>query len=35
MYQNGKKEVIFHNGVKREVFQDGYIVVHFMNKDVK
>lgn len=35
VYTNGKKEVIFHNGVKREVYPDGYIIVHFTNKDIK
>ncbi|CAD8061276.1 unnamed protein product [Paramecium sonneborni] len=34
-YANGKKEVVFHNGVKREVFPEGYVIVHFTNKDVK
>lgn len=35
MFANGKKEVIFHNGVKRESFPDGYTIVHFTNSDIK
>lgn len=35
IYQDGKKEVIFHNGVKREIFPDGYTIVHFTNSDIK
>jgi centromere protein J len=31
MYQSGKKEVIFNNGVKRESFPDGYTIVYFNN----
>jgi centromere protein J len=34
-YDNGKKEVIFSNGVKREVWPSGYSVVYFANNDVK
>jgi len=34
-YQNGKKEVIFSNGVKRETFPDGYTIVYFNNNDIK
>ena len=35
MYENGKKDVIFNNGVKREVFPDGYTIVYFNNNDIK
>lgn len=35
MYANGKKEVIFNNGVKRESFPDGYTIVYFNNQDIK
>lgn len=35
IYQNGKKEVIFNNGVKRESFPDGYTIVYFNNQDIK
>ena len=30
-YECGKKEIIFPNGVKREVWPDGYQVVFFQN----
>jgi centromere protein J len=35
IYADQKKEVIFHNGVKREIFPDGYTIVHFTNNDIK
>lgn len=35
VYQSGKKEVVFTNGVKRETFPDGYTIVYFANEDVK
>ena len=35
MFANGKKEVIFSNGVRRETFPDGYTIVYFNNNDVK
>lgn len=35
IYLNGKKEVIFSNGVRRETFTDGYIIVYFSNEDIK
>jgi hypothetical protein len=35
LYQDGHKEVIFHNGVRREQWPDGYSVVYFTNGDVK
>ena len=34
-YMNGKKEVIFSNGVRRETFPDGYTIVYFNNNDIK
>ena len=34
-YECGKKEIIFPNSVKREVWPDGYQVVFFQNQDVK
>ena len=34
-YESGKKEIIFPNGVKREVWLDGYQVVFFQNQDIK
>jgi centromere protein J len=35
MFANGKKEVIFSNGVRRETFPDGYTIVYFNNGDAK
>ena len=35
IYQSGKKEVIFNNGVKRESHPDGYTIVYFNNQDIK
>jgi hypothetical protein len=35
IYADGKKEVIFHNGVKRETYDDNYTIVHFTNDDIK
>ena len=35
MYANGKKEVIFPNGVKREIYENNYTIVHFTNSDIK
>ena len=35
VYANGKKEVLFTNGVKREVWPDGYSIVFFNNSDIK
>jgi hypothetical protein len=35
-YENNKKEVIFPNsGLKKELFEDGYQVSYFKNKDIK
>ena len=34
-YSSGKKEVLFNNGAKREIFPDKYTIVHFVNHDVK
>ena len=34
-YENGKKEVIFSNGVRREVRPTGYSIVYFSNNDIK
>jgi centromere protein J len=30
-YANGRKEVIFNNGVHRESYPDGYTIVYFNN----
>lgn len=35
MFADGKKEVLFANGVRREIFENGYTIVHFTNKDIK
>ena len=35
IYSNNKVEVIFKSGVKKEVFEDGYQIVHFSNGDLK
>ena len=35
-YENNKKEVIFPNsGLRKELFDDGYQVSYFKNKDIK
>lgn len=34
-FLNGKKEVIFSNGVRRETHPDGYTIVYFNNNDIK
>ena len=35
LYSDGRKEVVFHNGVRREQWGDGYSVVYFTNGDIK
>jgi len=35
IFSNGKVEVIFANGVKKETFPDSYAIVYFNNKDIK
>jgi len=35
VYSNGKTEMLFGNGVRRESFPDGYTIIHFNNKDIK
>ena len=35
LYTNNKKEIIFQSGVKKEIFDDGYQLVHFPNGDMK
>ena len=35
VYENGKKEVIFPSGLRKEIFSDGYQVTYFQNKDIK
>ena len=35
LYSDGRKEVVFHNGVRREQWGDGYSIVYFTNGDIK
>ena len=35
IYNNNKKEIIFKSGVRKEIFMDGYQLVHFPNGDMK
>ena len=35
IYDNNKKEIIFNSGVRKEVFSDGYQLIHFPNGDMK
>lgn len=34
-FGNGKKEMLFSNGVRKTVFPDGYSIVYFNNQDIK
>ena len=34
-YENGKTEIAFANGVRKETFPDSYMVIYFNNKDIK
>ena len=34
-YSDGRREIIFQNGVRREIWEDGYSVVYFSNGDLK
>lgn len=34
-YENNKREVIFPSGVRKEIFEDGFQTVYFVNKDIK
>lgn len=34
-YASGRKEVLFSDGIRKEIFPDGVTVVHFTNSDVK
>lgn len=34
-YSSGKKEVLFNNGARREIYPNKYTIVHFVNNDVK
>ena len=35
IYDNNKKEIIFKSGVRKEIYMDGYQLVHFPNGDMK
>jgi len=35
LYSDDKKEIIFKSGVRKEIFKDGYQIIHFVNGDVK
>lgn len=35
LYSNDKREILFTNGVRKEIFPDGYSVVYFANEDIK
>ena len=35
IYNNNKKEIIFENGIKKEIFNDGHQIIHFPNGDIK
>ena len=34
-YADGRREIVFVNGVRREIWEDGYSVVYFSNGDLK
>ena len=35
IYDNDKKEIIFPNGIRKLVFDDGYNIIYLNNKDIK
>jgi hypothetical protein len=35
LYSDDKKEIIFKSGVRKEIFKDGYQIIHFVNGDIK
>ena len=34
-YENNAKELFFPSGVREEVFEDGYKIIYYTNKDIK
>jgi hypothetical protein len=34
-YQNGAREIILKNGMKKRVYEDGVIVIQLVNGDIK
>ena len=35
LYTNNKREIIFESGIRKEIFDDGYYIVYFINGDLK
>ena len=35
IYDDNKKEIIFKSGVRKEIYTDGYQLIHFPNGDIK
>lgn len=35
VFENGKKEIIFPSGVRKEIYEDNYTIVFFTNNDIK
>ena len=35
LYTNNKREIIFESGIRKEIFDDGYHIVYFINGDLK
>jgi centromere protein J len=35
IYNDKSKEILFENGVKKEIFEDGYTIIYFKNGDIK
>ena len=35
LYNENKKEIIFQSGVRKEIFEDGYQIIYFVNGDIK
>ena len=34
-YENNSKELIFPSGVKEQIFDDGFKIIYYTNKDIK
>lgn len=35
VYADGSREIVFETGVRKEIFESGYSIIHFKNQDVK
>jgi len=35
IYDDNKKEILFPSGVRKEIFNDGYQIIYFVNGDIK